>query len=92
MEPTAPQDDLRDLLEENLELARENNRLIKAMRRDAIIGKVVSIGFWVILAIASFYITAQFLEPYMSALGGGDGQGGGDWQQIIDLYRQQLGQ
>jgi len=86
-----PQNDLRDLLEENLEVARENNRLLKAMRRDALIGSIVKMLVWVVLIGASFYFSMQFLEPYLGMLEGVQGQGT-DWQQVLEFYQGQLGQ
>ena len=60
-----PGDDLRDLLEENLELARENNKMLRAMRRDAIISGVLKTLVWAVVIVSSFYFTAKYLEPML---------------------------
>ena len=56
---------LEELLEENIELTKENNRLIKAMRRDALIGGVVKVLIWGVLIGGSLYFSLQYLEPLL---------------------------
>lgn len=59
---------LTDQVEEILILTRENNKLLKRIRRDAIIGGVLKIVIWLLVIVASFYVSAQFLEPYLGML------------------------
>ncbi len=56
---------LEELLEENIELTKENNRLIKAMRRDALIGGVLKVLIWGVLIGGSIYFSMKYLEPLL---------------------------
>jgi hypothetical protein len=84
-----PEDgNLRDLLEENIELARENNKILKAMRRDALIGGLLKTIIWVVLLLVSIYFTIQYLDPLISSFTGAtNGMDPEDFKAIIDLYQ-----
>lgn len=56
---------LEELLEENIELTKENNRLIKAMRRDALISGVLKVLVWGVLIGGSIYFSMKYLEPLL---------------------------
>ena len=81
-----PEGNLRDLLEQNIALTKENNRILKDMRRDAIIGGIIKMVIWVLLIGGSFYFSMQFLTPYLSMLEGM--QGGGQGLNFEELMRQ----
>ena len=54
----------KKLLEETAALAKENNRLLKKMRRAAIWGRVMHLLYWVLIigvSLGLFY----FLQPYI---------------------------
>jgi len=61
------------------------------MRRDALIGGIVKALIWVVLIVGSYYLTMQFLEPYMGVLQGQGGQGQ-DLGALMEQYRALLGQ
>lgn len=55
------------MLEELLELTRENNKILKQMRRSLMWGRALRIVYWLVIlgvAIGSFY----FLQPYIENL------------------------
>lgn len=55
------------MLEESLALARENNRLIKKIRRSALWGRAARVVYWVIIfgaTIGAFY----FIQPYIEGV------------------------
>ncbi len=81
---------LLDKIEESLTLARENNKLIKAMRRDALIGGIIKTLIWVVLILGSFYLSAKLLEPYLSMLQ--STQEGTDYGALFEEYKSLLGQ
>jgi|CXWL01.1.fsa_nt_gi hypothetical protein len=56
---------LEELLEESIELTRENNRLLKAMRRDALIAGIVKVLIWGALIGGSIYFSLKYLEPLL---------------------------
>jgi len=82
---------INGMLRQNLELAQENNRMLKAMRRDAMIGGVVKVLVFVLVLWASYYFTMQYLEPMMgmfeSANGGINFE---DVQRAFEDYRSQF--
>jgi hypothetical protein len=54
-----------DQAKEMLELTRQNNRMLKDMRRDAMIGGIIHFVWWVILVVVLPYITWLYLQPYL---------------------------
>ncbi|MGB4076401.1 MAG: hypothetical protein WBK28_01700 [Minisyncoccia bacterium] len=81
---------MAEQVEETLLLARENNKILKAMRRDALIGGVVQLLFWALLIGASLYYSAKFLEPYLGMLSGIEGDSG-SINALIQEYQNLLG-
>lgn len=58
------QDSLHELLEENLRLTRENNKMLKSMRRAALIGRVMRVVFVISILAGLYYVYVNYLEPY----------------------------
>lgn len=84
-------DDLRELLEDNLEATEENNKILKDMRRDALIGGVVKIVVWVVLIGASFYFSIKFLEPYLGMMTTGQDGQQQDIGALLEQYQSLIG-
>jgi hypothetical protein len=60
----------RDKLDELLELSRENNKILRAMKRRAVWNQVMTIIYWlIILGVAgwSYYIIQPYLVKYLTA-------------------------
>lgn len=57
--------DIRALLQENLELSRENNRLLRKMRRASIWGGFFRIIWWLIILGAPILLYYYFFQPYV---------------------------
>ncbi|MDP3402648.1 MAG: hypothetical protein Q8S35_01685 [bacterium] len=78
MPPTAGDPaELKKLLEENLAVAKDNNRLLREMRRNAILGLIARIVLWlVILGVPLFFLSA-YLGPLMDAVTGQSPSGAG---------------
>lgn len=86
-------EELRDLIEDAIELGEENNKLLKAMRRDALIGSILKTLLWVALIGLSLYFSAKFIEPYLGMLqAGGQGSENADIGSLIEEYKSLLGQ
>jgi hypothetical protein len=87
------QKNLTQMVEESLTLSRENNRLLKAMRRDALIGGIAKIMIWAALIIASLYFSMKFLEPYLGMLENvpREGMEESDYRALFDQYKDLLG-
>ncbi len=57
--------DTQDLLRKNLELAKENNKMLKKMRRNALLGGVLKLVWIAIMIGAPIYIYINFLSPVL---------------------------
>jgi hypothetical protein len=79
-------------IEETLKVTRENNKLLKAMRRDAIIGGVLKMVIWLALILVSFYLSAKFLEPYLGMMTSGQGGKAQDFGALFEQYKSLMGQ
>ncbi|MBX4210645.1 hypothetical protein KW783_01605 [Candidatus Parcubacteria bacterium] len=58
----------KEMLERALNLAEENNKMLRGMRRSMRVGTILRVVYWIIiigLAFGSFY----FLQPYLNQLG-----------------------
>ncbi len=84
-------DDLKELIEENIELTKDTRKMLKDMRREAFIGGLIKMLIWIILIVASFYFSMKFLEPYLGMLGGA-GSDKTDWAALIDQYKGYIAQ
>ncbi len=62
--------ELKKLLEENLEATKENNRLLREMRRNALIGLAVKAVIWLILLGVPLFFLGTYLGPLMNAVTG----------------------
>jgi len=58
----------RELLRKNLELAKENNRLLRKMRRGAILGNIVHVIWWAIVVGIPVFLYFTVLQPYIDQL------------------------
>jgi len=81
------QESISDMLKESLALAKENNKLLKAMRRDAFIGGFLRIVLWLVVLGGSYYLAMQYLQPILSTLSGMQGGEGMDFKALLEQYR-----
>jgi hypothetical protein len=66
-----PEDtELKKLLEENLAVAKDNNRLLREMRRNAILGLIAKIVIWLIVLGVPLFFLSAYLGPILDALSG----------------------
>ena len=57
----------KKIIKETLELTRENNRLLKKMRRRQFWGTLTSVLYWIIVLGVSFG-AYYFLQPYLEKM------------------------
>lgn len=62
-----PYGHLEGLLKENLELAKANNRILRRMERNALIGFVVKAIVWLIVLGVPIFFLSSYLTPLMAA-------------------------
>ncbi len=86
------QESISGMLKETLALAKENNKLLKAMRRDAFIGGFLRIALWLVVLGGSYYLTMQYLEPLLTTFTGGEGGAGMDFKLLLEQYKNQFGE
>lgn len=58
--------ELKRLLEENLELARQNNRMLRAIRRGTWYSLLWNIIIWAFFIIAPLYAYQQYVAPLVA--------------------------
>ena len=59
-----------DKLNEMYSMVKENHRMLKDMRRDAFIGGLLQIVWWVVVLIVLPYVSWLFIQPYLQGLMG----------------------
>lgn len=59
-------DDLKRLVLQNIELTRENNRLLKKLRRAEIVRTIIHLVYWVIIVIVPLYLYYAYVAPYVA--------------------------
>ena len=58
------------LLQKTYELAQENNKLLKGMRRSQRIATIMRVVYWLVIlgaAGAAFYYLQPFVEPFLDS-------------------------
>lgn len=64
-------EELKRLLEENLAVTRENNELLKKIRRDATISLVVKVIVYAVLFGVPLFFISSYLGPLLERTGAG---------------------
>ena len=62
-------EELKQLLEENLAVTRENNELLKKIRRDAMVSLVVKVVFYLLVLGVPIFLISTYLGPLLSQTG-----------------------
>jgi hypothetical protein len=83
---------LEQLLEENLELAEENNRLIREIRRTGRIAFWLKLVLWATVLILPFLLIGPILAALIPAAGGASGSTFGiptaeQFQSLLEAYQ-----
>lgn len=61
--------DIKKLLRRNFELTRENNKLLKKIRRNAIVANVMRLVWWSVIIGVPLFLYHYVLQPYLVDLG-----------------------
>ncbi len=72
--------DIKKLLEQNLQIAKNNNRMLRMMRRNAFYGTVIRILFFIIILGIPTYVYFMYLTPLFS---GNSTQAFTAWKQFL---------
>lgn len=57
-----------ELLRKTYELAKDNNKMLRAMRRNAFLGGVFRIIVWAVMVIIPLYIYFVYFQPVITEL------------------------
>ncbi|MDE1965813.1 MAG: hypothetical protein KGI41_01035 [Patescibacteria group bacterium] len=68
------QADIEALIRQTHDLAKENNRMLHAIRRDAWISFIGRVIFWILIIIVPTYLAYLYIQPYLSSFTGGSTQ------------------
>ena len=89
--------ELKRLLEETNALAKDNHRMLRAIRRDYWIGLAGKILFWVIILALPLYFYQQYLQPLVDKFSTSTGVSANsgpfglpttaELQKLIDSYK-----
>jgi hypothetical protein len=83
--------ELKKLMQDNLMIARQNNAVLKAIRRHQVIGIWGKVLFWAVIIVGSAYGTQVYLRPLMeTALSAYSPLGmptSAEIQKLIDSYQ-----
>lgn len=60
--------DLKTLVEENLRISKENNKMLRSMRRAAVFGFFIRIIFWLTILGVPVYLYVVYLAPVVSSV------------------------
>ncbi len=71
---------LKELLEQNLRLTKENNHLLRSMRRTALYGFIGKILFWIIMLGVPAYLYVSYVSPIIF---GNTAQRTATWENIV---------
>jgi len=80
--------ELKRLLRENLELSKENNKILHKMHRGLVLGRIMRIIYWVVIlgvAMGSYYFIQPYIDSLLAVYGGISG-GVSDLQNIGTLF------
>ena len=69
MPPKEGHEKMLRLLEENAELIKENNELLRKLHRNTMIGVVIRVIWYILLIGLPFALYFYILEPYFEAFG-----------------------
>lgn len=76
----------REMLKKTLELAQENNNMLRSIRRGMLWSKIIRVAYWVIIigaAIGLYY----YIEPYIDSAISAYGDVKGDLRSFGDLFK-----
>ena len=57
-----------EMLREILQLTRENNRMLHAMRRSAFLGGVFKIVLWLVFLLVPIWLYMHYLQPVVASM------------------------
>ena len=64
-------EELQDILEENLELTKENHKILKRMERNALIGFFAKVFLWLLVLGVPILFLGPYLKPLFSLMSQG---------------------
>ena len=79
--------EIKKLLEENLRVTNDTNKILRSLRAQARWGLVGKIILWIALIVIPLYFLQAYLEPYMELIEK-QAEGNPDLQKLIDQYRE----
>jgi|JI8StandDraft_1071087.scaffolds.fasta_scaffold95001_3 hypothetical protein len=81
---------IEERLDELFELVEETNKTVRAMRREAIIGRVIRFFMWAIVIISAYVTIVNYLTPLLQTFSGVGEIKPTDINNLIDFYREQF--
>ncbi len=66
--PTFGDETFSQKIDRILQLSEENNRMLRAMRRDKWLGLFAKMAIWAVVLIASYFFAMQFITPLLDSV------------------------
>jgi hypothetical protein len=79
----------KKLLEETLELSRENNKILHSLRRSLRLQRIMTILYWVFI-IGSAVGALWLVQPYIDAISGSSGASSQSGSDLLKSYQDLL--
>jgi hypothetical protein len=61
-------EEIKRLLLENLQLSRENNKLLRKLRRAEVTRTIMTLVYWAVILVVPIYIYYAYLAPQLSQM------------------------
>lgn len=81
---------IEELLAETLELTKENNKILRRMERNALIGFLAKVFLWLLLLGLPLFFLGPYLKPLFGLVTGAPATSGApsesQLQELLNLY------
>lgn len=77
------------LLEETHELATENNKILRSMRRSARFDRLMKVAYWIIIigfTVAAYYALQSYTATLKNAFGGAK-ESAGQYSDLVNVLK-----
>ena len=76
------------VLREVLALTKDNNKILRSMRRNAVIGGILKTLLWLIAIFAPLYLYYVYIAPQLAPYFGGSIPTGEDFRNLLNQYQE----
>lgn len=78
-------EEIKELLEQEIEITKENNKLLRQLHRNAMIGLIAKVVIWLIILGVPLFFLGPYLKPFFSLITTGQMPEGSGTESILGL-------